>query len=221
MRQRCGFICGKEHDLGCQPQEGAGSKMPVASVFRGLWRSKFKIITKRILFSKGNCNSQTPARRCCWAHWISPQTFVALSDKTGTQSQSCKEKRFVYRNWVALVHGGQTQCDSSQLGSTYSRALSRWRTNWWKDQLLIKNLQWENRNLYNLPISHPGFHGLEWLEGAIQLRPSLPGTLPFISFSFEKSLSKFSRSLSLVVRLANSWMSISNTGSEINAYRLV
>lgn len=197
--------------------------MPVASVFRGLWRSKFKIITKRILFSKGNCSSQTPARRCCWAPWISPQTFVALSDKTGTQSQSWKEKRFVYRKLCSVSSRWTNPMWQQPAGQhlLLSRALSRWRTNWWKDQLLIKNLQWENRNLYNLLISHPGFHGLQWLEGAIQLRTSLPGTLPFISFSFEKSLSKFSRSLSLVVRLANSWMSISNTGSEINAYRLV
>lgn len=39
--------------------------------------------------------------------------------------------------------------------------------------------------------------------------------LPFISFNFEKSLSKFSRSPPPAVRLANSWISRSNMGSEI------
>lgn len=59
-----------------------------------------------------------------------------------------------------------------------------------------------------LPLSEP-------LEEVPELRSISPGALPFISFSFENSLSKFSRSPSLVVRLASSWMSISSMGSEI------
>ena len=80
-----------------------------------------------------------------------------------------RKKGLFIEDCVALVQGGQHQCESSQLSNIYffqKHCQDKGQITG-KISDLYKILRQENRSLYSLPSSRTGFRAFEWQESVL------------------------------------------------------